>query len=63
VWHGCHDELAVGQLIWSIIAAIAGFGMVGVVFYFWLAGRNDRFDEEEARRFYDEHGHWPDEAA
>jgi hypothetical protein len=52
-----------GQLIWSIIAAIGGFAVVGGVFYFWLAGGNDRLHDEEARRFYDEHGYWPDEAA
>jgi hypothetical protein len=52
----------VGQLIWSILAAIGGFGVIGGVFYYWLAGRDDRVQEEEARRFFDEHGYWPDEA-
>ena len=52
-----------GQLIWSIIAALGGFVVIGGVFYYWLAGRDDRVHEEEARRFYDEHGYWPDEAA
>jgi hypothetical protein len=52
----------VGQLIWSIVAAIGGFGMVGGVVYYWLVGHDDRVHEEDARRFYDEHGHWPDEA-
>jgi hypothetical protein len=52
----------VGQLIWSIIAIVGGFGMIGALFYFFLAGRDDRLHEEEARRFYDEHGYWPDEA-
>ena len=51
-----------GQLIWSIIAAIGGFVVIGGVFYYWLAGRDDRLHEEDAGRFYDEHGHWPDEA-
>jgi hypothetical protein len=51
-----------GQLIWSIIATVGAFVVIGGVFYYWLAGRDDRVHEEEARRFYDEHGHWPDEA-
>jgi hypothetical protein len=48
--------------IWSIIAAVGGFGVIGVVFYYWIAERDDRGDEEAARRYFDEHGHWPDEA-
>jgi hypothetical protein len=55
-------SLGMGQLIWSIIATIGALIVVGGVFYYWLAGRDDRAHEEEARRFYDEHGHWPDEA-
>jgi hypothetical protein len=51
-----------GQLIWSIVAAIGGFAVIGGVFYFWIAERDDRAKEEDARRFYDEHGYWPDEA-
>jgi hypothetical protein len=52
----------VGDLIWSIVAAIGGFGVVGGVFYYWFAERDDRQREEDARAFYDEHGYWPDEA-
>ena len=26
-----------------------------------MSGDRDREDEEEARRYYTEHGHWPDE--
>jgi hypothetical protein len=26
-----------------------------------LTGRHDREREEEAREFFDRHGHWPDE--
>jgi hypothetical protein len=48
--------------IWSIIAVIGGFGMVAVVLYFMLTERGDREREEAARVFFDEHGHWPDEA-
>jgi hypothetical protein len=48
--------------IWSIIAVIGGFGMIGVVLYFMLTERGDREREEAARVYFDEHGHWPDEA-
>ena len=36
--------------------------VVVVILYFLLTGRHDRDREEEARRFFDEHGHWPDES-
>jgi hypothetical protein len=36
--------------------------MVVVILYFLVTGRDDRDREEEARRFFDEHGHWPDES-
>jgi hypothetical protein len=49
------------ETIWSAIAVVGGLAMCGVILYFLLTGRNDREQEEEARRFFDEHGHWPDE--
>ena len=49
------------ETIWSIIAVVGGFGMVGVILYFMLSERGDREREEAARTYYDEHGHWPDE--
>jgi hypothetical protein len=49
------------ETIWSAIAVVGGLGMCAVILYFLITGRNDREEEEEARRFYDEHGHWPDE--
>jgi hypothetical protein len=52
----------VAQVIWSIIAVVGGFAMVGVVLYFMLTERGDRDREEAARVFFDEHGHWPDES-
>ena len=52
----------VAQIIWSIIAVVGGFAMVGGVFYFMLTERGDREREEEARVYFDEHGYWPDEA-
>ena len=50
------------DLIWSIVAAIGGFGVIGGVFYYWFAEGDDRQRDEEARAFFDEHGYWPDEA-
>jgi hypothetical protein len=50
------------QLVWSIIAVVGGFVMVGGVLYFMLTERGDREREEAARVYFAEHGHWPDEA-
>ena len=49
------------EQIWSAIAIVSGFGMCAVVVYFLIEGRNDRQREEEAREYFDAHGHWPDE--
>lgn len=48
------------QLILSWIAVIGGF--VSIAFLAMLAGRKpkERLNEDEARAFFDEHGHWPD---
>jgi hypothetical protein len=51
-----------GQIIWSLVAIVGGFGVVAVIAYFIATGRHDREDDEAARRYFDEHGHWPDEA-
>ena len=39
-----------------------GLAMCAVVVYFLWSGRHDRDKEEEAREYFDAHGHWPDEA-
>jgi hypothetical protein len=38
-------------------------GVVGIIWIVWVMrnGDNDRRDEDAARDFFDEHGHWPDE--
>jgi hypothetical protein len=38
-------------------------GVVGIGWIIWLLrhGDTDRHDEDRARVFFDEHGHWPDE--
>ena len=50
------------QTIWSLIALAGALLVVGVIAYFIATGRNDREDDEAARRYFDEHGHWPDES-
>jgi hypothetical protein len=50
------------ETIWSVIAVVSGLGMVGVILYCLISGRDDRDREEAARVFFDEHGHWPDES-
>jgi hypothetical protein len=50
------------ETIWSVIAVIGGVGMCAVILWFLVTGKDDRYVEEDARRFYDEHGHWPDES-
>lgn len=51
-----------GDVIWSIIAIVGAFIMVGGVLYCMLTEGPDREAEEAARRYFDEHGYWPDEA-
>lgn len=50
------------ETIWSIIALVGAVAVVGMIAYFIATGRNDREDDEAARRYFDEHGHWPDES-
>ena len=47
---------------YAIFACVAAFAMCAVVVYFLISGRSDRDREEEAREYFDAHGHWPDEA-
>jgi hypothetical protein len=50
------------ETIWSIIALLGAILVVATIAYFIATGRNDREADEEARRYFDEHGHWPDES-
>jgi hypothetical protein len=50
------------ETIWSIIALVGATLVIAMIAYFIATGRNDREDDEAARRYFDEHGHWPDEA-
>jgi hypothetical protein len=50
------------QQIWAIIACVLSFAMCVLIVYFLVTGRDDRTRDEEAREYFDAHGHWPDEA-
>jgi hypothetical protein len=47
--------------IWAVFACVASFAMCVLVVYFLWSGRHDRDRDEEAREFFDAHGHWPGE--
>jgi hypothetical protein len=49
------------QLVYSAVAVVLSIAMCVVVVYFLISGRGDRDREEEAREYFDRHGHWPDE--
>jgi hypothetical protein len=53
----------VSDVVWSVIAVVGAFIVVGVIFYFMVNPGSERDEEEAARAFFDEHGHWPDEAS
>jgi hypothetical protein len=50
---------------WDGFAMCVGAGLavalINVLFRFGATGDEERVAEEEARRFFTEHGHWPDE--
>jgi hypothetical protein len=54
--------VVLAQTIWSIIAVIGGFATIAVILWFLVTGHGDRDEEEAARRYFDEHGRWPDES-
>jgi hypothetical protein len=47
--------------IYGIFICVAG--VVGIAWIIWMMrnGDKDRHEEDRARVFFDEHGHWPDE--
>jgi hypothetical protein len=50
---------------WDGFAMCVGAGLavalLNALFRFGATGDRERADEEEARRFFTQHGHWPDE--
>jgi hypothetical protein len=49
------------QELYAGVAVVLSLAMCVVVVYLLIAGRDDRDKDEEAREFFDAHGHWPDE--
>lgn len=49
------------QTVWAILTAVIGF--VGSLWIIWRLRHLDgaRDGEDQARAFFDLHGHWPDE--
>ena len=47
--------------VFDFASAIASFLATGWLVKTIFAGNDDRADEDEARQFFDRHGHWPDE--
>ena len=50
------------QELYAAVAVALSLVMCGVILYFWFTDRSDRVAEEEAREYFDAHGHWPDES-
>ena len=47
--------------VWDILAVTAAVATIIVFFFVVSTGNPARYTEDDARSFYDEHGHWPDE--
>lgn len=46
---------------YGIFICVAGVAGIIWILYVMRHGDKDRHDEDAARVFFDEHGHWPDE--
>ena len=61
VWGVVSDRevaIEIGAMFWGV--AIAVF-LLNFFFRMGVSGDRDRDREQEARDYFDEHGHWPDE--
>jgi hypothetical protein len=49
---------------WALFTGAAlSVWVIGFIVRFGNRGERERDAEDEARRYFDEHGHWPDEQA
>lgn len=46
---------------YGIFICVAGVAGIIWILYVMRHGDKDRYAEDDARTFFDEHGHWPDE--
>jgi hypothetical protein len=46
---------------YAIFICVVGVVGIAWIIYMMRNGDKDRHDEDAARLFFDEHGHWPDE--
>lgn len=46
---------------YGIFICVAGVVGIAWILYVMRHGDSDRYEEDAARVFFDEHGHWPDE--
>lgn len=46
---------------WGVIGVVGGVGAVIVMLWVSATSKHERDDEDAARDFYTEHGHWPDQ--
>ena len=49
------------DLIWGIIGVAGSFAAIAALVWVAAKGHGERRAEDEAREFFDRHGHWPDE--
>lgn len=46
---------------WGIFGVVGSVVGIGVLIWLQSRGGLERIDEDDARAYFDEHGHWPDE--
>jgi hypothetical protein len=49
------------DLAWGIAGTIGAIASIVALVWIAAKGHSDRHAEDDAREFYDAHGHWPDE--
>ena len=56
--HDSQRGVEIGAMLMGSAFAVL---LLNVFFRIGVQGESDRDREEDARRYFDEHGHWPDE--
>ena len=46
---------------WDWLSVVGGAAGIAFLLRMIFSGNDERAEEDTARRFFDEHGHWPDE--